>query len=108
MKETEENLNSDFDLKVKHDLTERLKTEPPAELAPSPILSAISEKKKFPAIIIVIAIALVSLALNVFLIVTYFQINLNNEVLQNKLKQSEADVYDLRVQLNEVENGTNK
>ena len=103
MKESEEKLNSDFDLKVKHDLTEKLKSEPPAPLEPSPILSTLREKKNPFPLLIGIVVAVLSLVANVFLLTSLLSSNSEISVLKTELTRSEETISDLRSRLNNSE-----
>lgn len=99
MKESEENLNSDFDLKVKHDISDRLKTEPPAIPNPSPILAATRERKNPLPVIILIMIAMISIIINVILVVLFFSSNSEISALEKELERRDDTISDLRSRL---------
>ncbi len=101
MKENEENLNSSFDLKVKHDLSERLKTEAPVASAPSPILA--SRVKKLPVSpIIVLAVALaVSIVGNIVLGIFLASSASRITQLEDKVEAQTSTIDRLKTRLSE-------
>ncbi|MBQ6605603.1 hypothetical protein IJH66_01320 [Candidatus Saccharibacteria bacterium] len=107
MKESEENLNSDFDLKVKHDITEKLRTERPAELSPSPILSAARVENKSLPFIIALAVAVVGLVLNIFLGIMFFSKNATISALEREIEKKENSISELEDLLEEAESEAN-
>lgn len=94
---------ADFSLKVKHNIADRLKSEPAAELAPSPILSAAAEKKKLPLVPIFAAAAGFLLVVSVILIVFLIKITTDNKVLETEVENNRETIKNLRVRLNESE-----
>ena len=102
MKESEENLNSDFDLKVKHDISERLKAEPPALASPSPILSATCKRKSLLPITILSISLITSIIINIVLATLFFSANSKISALEKEIVEYNETISDLRSRLIET------
>ncbi len=100
----EENSAPDFALKVKHSIADKLKSEPAAELAPSPILSASLEKPKFPLSLALGVATGVLLVLSVVLAVFLVKASSDVKVLETEVENNRETIKSLRVRLNESEN----
>ena len=99
MKESEEKLNSDFDLKVKHDISEKLKTEPPALPNPSPILAATRERKNPLPILILTTLAAISIIINIILVILFLNANSEIAAAEKQLELRDETISDLRNRL---------
>ena len=95
---------TDFPLKVKHDISDKLRSEPPAELGPSPILFSAAEKKKFPLALVLGAAAGFFLVLSIVLGIFLIKASSDVGVLETEVKNNRETIQALRVRLNDSEN----
>ncbi len=89
--------------KYDSDLAERLKTEKPAELAPSPILSAERVKNNSIPVIVLAVVAAISIAANVYVIATLIYKNSTISQLETDVEKKKETIQNLRIRLNDVE-----